>query len=194
MARLVLIRHGETEWSASGRHTSVTDVPLLESGRRGAGRLRERLAGRGFALVLTSPRARARETAALAGLEASVDEDLVEFDYGRYEGRTTPEIREERPGWSVWADGAPGGETAAQVGERADRVISRALDAGGDVAAFAHGHLLRVLAARWIGLPASYGAHLGLDTGSVSELGFERERRVIWLWNDTTHLNVNCAG
>jgi len=187
MARLVLIRHGETEWSASGKHTSVTDVPLLESGRRDAERLRERLAGRELALVLSSPRARARETAELAGLRFEIDEDLVEFDYGEYEGRTTPEIREQRPGWSVWADGAPGGETAEQVGVRADRVIERALAAGGDVALFAHGHLLRVLAARWIELPATYGAHLALDTGSVSELGFERERRAIWLWNNTSH-------
>src|ERR671914_483249 len=161
MPRLVLIRHGETEWSASGKHTSVTDVPLLDAGRRDAARLRERLAGREFALVLSSPRARARETATLAGLEAEVDNDLAEFDYGVYEGRTTPEIREERPGWSVWADGAPGGETAFAVGVRA---------------------------ARWIGLPAVFGGHLGLETGSVCELGFERERRVIWLWNDTSHL------
>jgi broad specificity phosphatase PhoE len=188
MARLVLIRHGETEWSASGKHTSVTDVPLLESGRRDALLLRERLAGRGFALVLSSPRARARDTAALAGLEPEVDDDLVEFDYGSYEGRTTPEIREERPGWSVWKDGAPGGETAVDVGARADRVIERALAAGGDVAVFAHGHFLRVLGARWIGLPAVYGGHLALETGSVCELGFERERRVIWVWNDTSHL------
>ena len=193
MARIVLIRHGETEWSASGKHTSVTDVPLLESGRRGADRLRERLAGRRFALVLSSPRTRARETAALAGLEPEVDEDLVEFDYGEYEGRTTPEIREERPGWTVWADGAPAGETAAQVGARADRVIERALAAGGDVAVFAHGHLLRVLGARWIGLPPTYGGHLALDTGSFSELGFERERRVIWVWNDTSHLHSPCS-
>ena len=187
MVRIVLIRHGETEWSASGKHTSVTDVPLLESGRRDAERLRERLAGRDFALVLSSPRSRARETAALAGLTPEVDEDLVEFDYGSYEGRTTPEIREERPGWSVWADGAPGGETAEQVGARADRAIERALAAGGDVAVVAHGHFLRILAARWIGLPATYGGHLALDTGSVSELGFERERRVIWIWNDTSY-------
>jgi broad specificity phosphatase PhoE len=188
MARLVLIRHGETEWSASGKHTSVTDVPLTDAGRRDAERLRARLARRRFALVLSSPRARARETAALAGLNATVDDDLVEFFYGDYEGRTTPEIREQRPGWSVWNDGAPGGETAAQVGERADRAIERALSAHGDVALFAHGHLLRVLAARWIGLPAAYGGHLALDTGSLSELGFERERRAIWLWNDTSHL------
>ncbi len=189
MARLVLIRHGETEWSASGKHTSVTDVPLLDVGRRHAERLRGRLAGREFALVLSSPRSRARETAGLAGMAVEVDDDLVEFDYGAYEGLTTPEIREQRPGWSVWSDGAPGGETVEQVGVRADRVISRALAAGGDVALFAHGHLLRVLAARWLGLPAAYGGHLALDTGSVSELGFERERRVIWLWNDTSHLH-----
>jgi broad specificity phosphatase PhoE len=189
MATLVLIRHGETEWSASGKHTSVTDVPLTDAGRRDAELLRARLARREFALVLSSSRARARETAALARLDATVDDDLVEFDYGEYEGRTTPEIRQERPGWSVWSDGAPGGETVEQVGERADRVIERALAAGGDVAAFAHGHLLRVLAARWIELPATYGGHLALDTGSVSELGFERERRAIWLWNDTSHLH-----
>jgi broad specificity phosphatase PhoE len=190
LPKLVLVRHGETEWSASGQHTSVTDVPLLESGRRDALRLGERLAGRDFALVLTSPRARARVTAELAGLgdRAQLDEDLAEWDYGEYEGRTTPEIREQRPGWSVWTDGVPGGETVEQVGERADRVIERASAAGGDVALFAHGHLLRVLAARWIGLSAVYGGHLALSTGSLSELGFERERRVIWVWNDVGHV------
>ena len=187
---IVLVRHGETEWSATGKHTSTTDVPLLESGRRDAERLRERLAGRSFALVLTSPYARARETAGLAGFGdvAQVDADLTEFGYGEYEGLTTPEIRAARPDWSVWIDGAPGGETADQVGVRADRAIERALAAGGDVAVFAHGHLLRVLAARYIDLPASDGGHLALSTGSVSELGFERERRVILLWNDTSHL------
>jgi broad specificity phosphatase PhoE len=190
LSDLVLVRHGETEWSASGKHTSVTDVPLLESGRRDAERLAERLARHSFALVLTSPRARARDTAALAGFGdvAQVDEDLVEFDYGEYEGRTTPEIREEVPGWSVWRDGAPGGETAEQVGVRADRVIERAVAAGGDVALFAHGHLLRILAARWIGLAATYGGHLALSTGALCQLGFERERRAIWRWNDTSHL------
>ena len=185
---IVLVRHGATEWSEAGLHTSVTDVPLLESGRRVAARVGERLAGRDFALVLSSPRARARDTAALAGVgPVEIDEDLVEFDYGEYEGRTTAEIREERPDWNMWRDGAPGGEVVEQVGERADRVIERALAAGGDVALFAHGHLLRVLAARWIELPPEYGAHLGLETGSLSELGFERERRVIWLWDDTSH-------
>jgi broad specificity phosphatase PhoE len=190
MTRVVLARHGETEWSASGKHTSVTDVPLLESGRRDARLLGERLAGRSFALVLTSPRARARDTCALAGLGdgAVVDEDLVEVDYGAYEGRTTPEIREERPGWSVWDGGAPGGETVEQVGVRADRVIARCLAADGDVALFAHGHFLRILGARWMELDAVVGGNLGLSTGSLCELGFERERRVIWVWNDTSHL------
>jgi broad specificity phosphatase PhoE len=188
LPKLVLARHGETDWSATMKHTSVTDVPLLEAGRRDAEGLGQRLEGREFALVLTSPRARARDTAALAGFpDAQVDDDLAEFEYGEYEGLTTAEIREDRPGWSVWSDGAPGGETADQVGVRADRVIERALAAGGDVALFAHGHLLRVLAARWIGLPADYGGHVALSTGSLSELGFERERRVIWIWNDTAH-------
>jgi broad specificity phosphatase PhoE len=186
---VVLVRHGETEWSASGKHTSVTDVPLLDSGRRDAERLRERLAGREFALVLTSPRARARATAELAGFGdvAEVDEDLVEVDYGEYEGLTTPEIRADRPGWSVWEHGSPAGETVDDVGRRADRVIERALAADGDAAVFAHGHLLRILAARWLGLPAAFGGQLLLSTGSVSELGFERERRAIALWNDTSH-------
>jgi broad specificity phosphatase PhoE len=187
---IFLVRHGETAWSASGQHTSVTDVPLTDAGRRAAEGLRDVFAGRELALVLTSPRSRARETTALAGLgdRAEVDEDLAEFEYGAYEGRTTPEIREERPGWTVWDDGAPGGETAEAVGRRADRVIERALAAGGDVALFAHGHLLRVLGARWIELPAAVGGSLALSTGAVCRLGFERERRVIWVWNDTSHL------
>jgi broad specificity phosphatase PhoE len=185
-----LVRHGETEWSASGKHTSVTDVPLTEAGRAAAARLRPLFAGLDLALVLVSPRARARETAELAGLgdRAVVDEDLVEFDYGAYEGRTTPEIREERPGWSLWDDGAPGGETVADVGRRADRVIARALAAGGDVALFAHGHLLRVLGARWIEQPPALGGGLALSTGAICRLSFERERRAIWAWNDTCHL------
>ena len=138
----------------------------------------------------SSPRARARETAELAGLaeHAEVDEDLAEFAYGEYEGRTTADIREERPGWSVWEDGAQGGETAAQVGTRADRAIERATAVDGDVAVFAHGHLLRVLGARWIGLDAGSGGNLALDTGAVCELSYERERRAIWVWNDTSHL------
>jgi probable phosphoglycerate mutase len=185
-----LVRHGETEWSATGKHTSVTDVRLTEAGRAAAAQLRPRLAGLDLALVLTSPRLRARETAELAGLgdRAVVDDDLVEFAYGEYEGRTTAEIREERPGWTIWDDGAPGGETAADVGRRVDRVIERALAAGGDVALFAHGHLLRALGARWIGQPAAFGGSLALDTGALCRLSFERERRVVREWNNTCHL------
>ena len=182
---LVLVRHGATEWSASGRHTGRTDIPLSEAGRRDAERLRERFAGRSFALVLTSPLSRARDTCELAGLGdgAQVEDDLREFDYGSYEGLTSDEIRRERPGWSVWRDGSPGGEMPEQVGERADRAIARALEARGDVAIFAHGHVLRVLGARWIELAAAYGGHLALGTAAVCELGYERERRAIWLWN-----------
>lgn len=187
---VVLVRHGATEWSVSGQHTSRTDVPLTEEGRRDAECLRPRLAGRRFALVLTSPLSRARDTAELAGLgpQAQLDDDLRELDYGEYEGRTTAEIREERRGWDVWRDDSPGGETPADAGRRADRVIARALEADGDVALFGHGHLMRILGARWIGLPAAAGGNLGLSTGALCELGFERERRAIWAWNDTRHL------
>jgi probable phosphoglycerate mutase len=179
--RVVLVRHGETEWSASGKHTSVTDLPLTERGREAARTMAERLKGREFALVLCSPRARARDTAALAGFEAEVDPDLVELAYGPYEGRTTKEIREQQPGWSVWND--PGGETLEQAGTRVDRVIERCLAAGGDVALFAHGHILRILAARWLELPPERGASFALDTATLSELGFERETRVLSRWN-----------
>jgi broad specificity phosphatase PhoE len=187
---IVLVRHGETEWSAGGRHTSSTDVTLTEAGRRHAAALAARLAGRPLALVLVSPLARARETAALAGLggRATVDEDLREFAYGDYEGLTTSHIHETRPDWDLWRDGAPGGETAEDVGARADRVIARALGAGGDVALFAHGHVLRVIAARWLQLPPARGGNFALDTGAVCELAFERERPAVWLWNDTSHL------
>jgi probable phosphoglycerate mutase len=184
-----LVRHGQTEWSASGKHTSVTDVPLTDAGRAAAAELRPVFAGIDLALVLASPRTRARQTAELAGLgdRAEIDEDLVEFAYGEYEGRTTPEIRESDPGWNLWEDGAPGGETAAEVGRRADRVIERALAAGGDVALFAHGHVLRVIGARWIEQPPALGGRLALGTGALCRLGFEREVRVIWAWNDTRH-------
>jgi len=183
--RVVLVRHGETEWSASGKHTSTTDVPLTDKGREAARRLGERLHRRELALVLTSPRLRARDTCTEAGFadRAEVEPDLAEWDYGAYEGRTTPEIREQRPGWSLWTDGVPGGEAAEQVGARADRVIERVLACQGDVALFAHGHILRVLAARWLELPPARGGSLALGTASLSELGFEREQRVIWLWN-----------
>jgi probable phosphoglycerate mutase len=184
---IVLARHGETEWSASGRHTSRTDVPLTDAGRAAARHLGEQLAGRAFALVLTSPRLRARDTCAEAGFAgvAEVTDDLAEWDYGGYEGLTTPEIRVDRPGWLLWDDGVPGGETAAQVAARADRVIERALAAEGDVALFAHGHILRVIGARWLGLPPQRGGSLALSTASLSELGFEHENRVIALWNAT---------
>jgi probable phosphoglycerate mutase len=188
--RIVLARHGETEWSASGRHTSYTDVELTEAGRKAAEALGARLAGRRFALVLTSPLRRARDTCELAGYgaQAQIDDDLVEWNYGEYEGLTTPQIRESRPGWSVWDCDTPGGETCTQVGARADRVLARAAEADGDVALFAHGHFLRILGARWIGLEPTGGGSLGLNTAALGELGFERERHVLWLWNDTSHL------
>ena len=181
--RVVLARHGATEWSESGQHTSTTDVSLTEAGRAAARELGARLKGREFALVLSSPRARARDTATLAGFDPEIDPDLAEIGYGEYEGRTTPEIREERPGWTLWRDGSPGGETLAQAGERADRVIARARAAGGDVLLFAHGHILRVIAARWLELPPERGASFALHTATLSELGFEREHRVILRWN-----------
>ena len=186
---VLLVRHSETEWSLSGQHTSSTDLPLLAEGRPVAEALGRRLAGREFALVLSSPLARARETARLAGLGdvAEVTEDLFELGYGEYEGRTTAEVRKERPGWDLWKDGSPGGEPLAEAGARADRVIARAEAAGGDVALFAHGHILRILGARWLGLPPEAGGSLALSTASLSDLGYERERRVIWVWNDTSH-------
>ncbi len=187
---IVLVRHGPTEWSVSGRHTGVTDLPLTADGREIAGRLRERLARYELATVLTSPMRRARETVDLAGLAdgAGIVPDLRESDYGDYEGLKTSEIRERRPGWYLWRDGAPNGETPEQVGERADRAIARALDGGGDAALFAHGHILRVIGARWIDLPAAYAGHLTLGTAAVCELDLERGHRVIRLWNDTAHL------
>ena len=186
---VLLVRHGESEWSRSGQHTSRTDLPLLEEGRPGAEALGRRLMGRRFALVLSSPLTRARETARLAGLDGVVEvaDDLRELGYGSYEGRTTAEIRTERPGWDLWRDGSPGGEPLAEAAERMDRVIARAEAAGGDVALFAHGHILRILGARWLGLPPEAAGSLALSTAALCDLGYERERRVIWLWNDTSH-------
>jgi probable phosphoglycerate mutase len=187
---LWLIRHGETEWSLNRKQTSRTDVVLTERGREKARELRDYLAGTEFAAVFTSPMKRARETCEIAGFGdvAKVDEGLREWDYGVHEGRTTAEIRAEAPGWSVWEHEIFGGETAEQVGERADGVIARALAAvlegrDGRVALFAHAHLLRILAARWIGLEARAGRLFVLGTGSVSVLGWERETRVIEIWN-----------
>ena len=185
---LWLVRHGETEWSLSGAHTSRTDIPLTDHGRKRAEELRDYLKGTKFAAVFVSPMQRARETCAIAGFGdvAKVDDGLKEWDYGVYEGKTTKEIQAEIPGWSVWKNQIVGGETVERVGERADGVIAQALTAapdGGKVALFAHAHILRILAARWIGLDARGGALFALGTGSVSVLGWERETRVIASWN-----------
>lgn len=181
---LWLVRHGETEWSRDGKHTSTTDLPLTDEGVAVAKALGERLAGRDFTLVLTSPRQRARRTAELAGYaDAQVDDDLAEWQYGEYEGVTTPTIRETVPGWTVWTHPSPGGETAAQVGERLDRVIKRVREADGDALVFGHGHALRVLTARWLGQPVDEGRHFRLDTATVSVLGYERETPVLLRWN-----------
>ncbi len=184
MGDVWVVRHGETEWSASGRHTSTTDVPLTAAGEASATELAPRLAAESFDLVLTSPRSRARRTAELAGFpDAEVDEDLVEWDYGTYEGVTTPEIRETVPGWTVWTAPCPGGESAEQVSARLDRVVDRCLGTPGDVLLFAHGHSLRGLAARWLGLPVTDGRLFKLDTGTVSVLGHERESPCVLRWN-----------
>ena len=185
---LWLVRHGETEWSLSGAHTSRTDIPLTDKGRQRAEKLREFFKGKTFDAVLESPMQRAKETCAIAGFGnvAKVDDGLKEWDYGIYEGKTTKEIQAEIPGWSVWKDEIVGGETVEHVGMRADGVIARALavaPVGGRVALFAHAHILRILAVRWAGLDAKDGAVLALGTGSVSVLGWERETRVIERWN-----------
>lgn len=185
MSEVVLVRHGETEWSKAGRHTGRTDVPLTVEGRHQTERVRGQLAGRSFSLVLTSPLSRARETCHLAGLaeRAEICDDLLEWDYGSYEGLTTEEIRRSRPGWSVFSGGAPGGETVEEVGQRVDRVIARIQASAGNVALFAHAHVLRVLAARWLGLDPAGGRYFLLATASVSVLGQERETSVVRQWN-----------
>ncbi|MGA2438810.1 MAG: histidine phosphatase family protein [Acidobacteriaceae bacterium] len=192
MTELWLVRHGETKWSAEGRHTGRTDLPLTAHGRERAAELGKYLVGTKFAAVLRSPMRRAQETCEIAGFGsvALVDEGLREWDYGVYEGRTSQEIQAEIPGWSVWKDPIIGGESVEQVGARADGVIARALAAAGPetkevarVALFAHAHILRILAARWIGLAPRDGSLFALDTGSVSVLGWERETRVIQRWN-----------
>ncbi|MCB1486457.1 MAG: histidine phosphatase family protein [Bauldia sp.] len=187
---LWLFRHGETDWSASGRHTGRTDLPLNKAGEARAKAIGKRLRGRPFALVLSSPLIRAVETCRLAGYAngAQIDDDLMEWDYGNYEGRKTVDIRKQRPGWMLWKDGVPNGETVEHVGERADRVIARALATDGDVALFAHAHILRILTARWLGLPAADGQLFALGTATVSVLGFEHEYRVIIRWNQNSHL------
>jgi broad specificity phosphatase PhoE len=183
--KIYLLRHGETEWSLNGRHTGVTDIPLTEKGRMAAQLLRPILARETFGLVLTSPLQRARKTCKLAGLgeRANVERDLMEWNYGEYEGLTTEQIRLTRQGWSVFRDGCPGGESPEQVGARADRVLAKVRAAEGNVALFAHGHILRVLAARWINLSASYGEHFLLDTATLNVLGYYREAPAFKIWN-----------
>ena len=185
-----LVRHGETAWSAAWRHTGRTDLELTPRGEEQARLLGRRLAKGAFTLVLTSPLRRARDTCRIAGWAdgADADDDLCEWDYGGDEGRTTVEIREHRPGWDIWTDGPAGGETVDAVGARADRAITRALGSAGATVLFAHAHVLRVLAARWLGLAPAAGRLFRLETASVSVLGHERDRRVIALWNDVSHL------
>jgi broad specificity phosphatase PhoE len=186
MGEVVLVRHGQTEWSRDGRHTGRSDIPLTDHGREQARKLRTALQGRPHELVLASPLSRAVETCREAGLgdEAELDADLVEWDYGEYEGLTSVQIREARPDWSLWRDGCPGGESPADVGERADSVLARAAGLAGDAIVFSHGHFLRVLASRWIDLGPSAGSKLGLDVATLSVLGHEHETdRVIRVWN-----------
>lgn len=189
-----LVRHGETEWARLGRHTGRTDIPLTDAGRDQARALGRRLAGHRFSLVLTSPLSRAADTARIAGFgdTAATVDDLMEWDYGALEGRTSADIRAEIPGWSIWRGPWPEGETAAQVGARADRVIARIRGSGpdGDVLVFAHGHLLRVLSARWIGLGPASGGLFELSTATLSILGWDRESPSIELWNEACHLGT----
>jgi broad specificity phosphatase PhoE len=189
--QIYLVRHGETEWARLGRHTGRTDVPLTDVGREQALDLGQRLADHRFALVLTSPLSRAADTARLAGFpDAEIDDDLREWDYGAFEGRTTADIRGEIPDWSIWTGPWRAGESAGEVGERADRVIARCLapTVEGDALVFAHGHLLRVLTARWLGLAPREGALFALGTATIGILGWERETRVIETWNEACHL------
>jgi broad specificity phosphatase PhoE len=179
------IRHGETKWSLSGQHTGTTDLALTDNGRRLAERMRPVLADKAFKFVFCSPMRRARDTCELAGLgdKAIIDPDLMEWNYGEYEGLTPKQIHELAPGWLLFQHGCPGGESPEQVGTRIDRIIARARAAGGDIALFAHGHVLRVFAARWIGLSASAGQHFLLNTGTVSVLGYYREIPAVRIWN-----------
>jgi len=181
----VLVRHGETAWSRAGKHTGRTDVPLTEHGRLQAQAVGAALRDREFALVLSSPLGRALETCRLAGFgeRAELRNELMEWDYGAYEGRTTSEIREQRPGWTLWRDGVPGGETVEQVGARVDRVVDEMRSLEGDALLFAHGHVLRVLTARWLGLDPDAGRLFALDPATLSTLGYERETAVLQLWN-----------
>jgi broad specificity phosphatase PhoE len=181
-----LVRHGATEWAREGRHTGRTDVPLTDAGRRQARALAECLSGHAFARVISSPMVRAADTARLAGFpRPETDPDLREWDYGALEGRRTDEIRDEFPDWSIWDGPWPNGETVEHIAGRADRLVDRFRSIDGDVLVFAHGHVLRVLAARWLGLPAEEGRHLALGTATISRLGWERDTPVIETWNET---------
>jgi len=186
VAEILLVRHGQTEWSRDGRHTGRTDVPLTAEGRSQAERLGASLSGRDFALVLTSRLSRAADTCRLAGLGETAMErnELLEWDYGDYEGLTTPQIRDGRPDWVLWRDGCPDGETAVDVGARADRIVAELREKQRDAVLFAHGHVLRVLAARWVELEPERGALLRLETAALSAPGWEREQPVITLWNE----------
>lgn len=188
--RLHLVRHGETEWARLGRHTGLTDVALTAAGRAQARAIAARLDGLSFDAVLSSPSSRALDTARLAGFGevVQVEPDLHEWDYGAWEGLTTPQIRRRVPGWRIWTHGAEGGESAAEVTSRVDRVLARSRRIGGDVALFAHGHILRALAARWLGLDVSEGRLFALGTATVSVLGWERDQPVIEQWNESCHL------
>lgn len=182
---LWLVRHGETEWARLGRHTGRTDIPLTDAGRAEARSVARKLVGRQFSMVLSSPLSRALDTAHLAGFpNVQALDDLMEWDYGADEGRTTAEIREDRPDWSIWSAGPRDGETADEVAERVDRVIERVRAASGDVLVFAHGHVLRILAARWLGEPPTEGRHYALSTATLSVLGWERDNPVIERWNE----------
>lgn len=183
--RLVIVRHGATEWSESGQHTSRTDLPLLESGRRQAGLVGEKLAGWEFGLVLSSPLQRARETCRLAGYGdvAEVVDGLREWDYGAYEGLTTAQIREQNPDWLLWRDGCPDGETPEQIGARVDAILERVAGVEGDVLAFAHGHVLRVVTARWLEMEVAAGARFKLEAGGLGVLGHERDTAALDRWN-----------
>jgi broad specificity phosphatase PhoE len=192
---IYLARHGETAWSLSGQHTGLTDLPLTARGEENARRLRKRLAGTVFSKVFTSPLQRARRTCELAGFGAvaEVDNNLVEWNYGDYEGRRTPEIHAERPGWQLFRDGCPGGESLSQIGARADNVVNRVRAIKDNVLLFSSGHFLRVLASRWLGLEPATGRFFVLCTASLSMLGYENDlsQPAIRLWNDTSHLENN---
>jgi len=192
LPKVYLARHGETEWTKTGQHTGRTDIPLTADGEDDAKLIGRRLSHLSFTNVITSPLQRAKRTSELAGFTATIDDDLMEWDYGDYEGKKTVDIRKLHPGWQLLADGAPNGETSAQVAARADRVVARLKAMTGNVLVFAHGHYLRVLASRWVGADVAFAAHLLLGTSSISVLSFDHgklDEPAIMLWNDDRHLS-----